>query len=119
METTNLRLDAARKLVHNPLVAAAHLVALVALAEQLEGLGIVEIAGTDQEDEVQRRLFLGVQTVLGDVRDVDELAHPAGDAETIEVLPGRELREPLDRKLGSRLEPLPVTRRAEKQQPLR
>ena len=71
VERADLRLDALGQLVDDALVAAAHLVALVALAKQLEGLLVLEIAGSDQEDEVQRGLFAGVQAVLGDVGDVD------------------------------------------------
>ena len=57
MQPPNLRLDALGQLVDDPLVAAAHLVALVALAEERERFLVLEIAGSDQEDEVQRGLF--------------------------------------------------------------
>ena len=48
--------------------------------------GVFEIAGADQEEEVERRLLAGVEAVLGDVGDVEQLAHPAGGADAVEVL---------------------------------
>ena len=93
MAALDLRLEPLRQLVDDALVAAADLVALVALAEQRQLARVLEVAGADQEDEVQRRLLAGIEAVLGDVGDFEQLAHPAGRADLVEVLRHRHAVE--------------------------
>ena len=86
-----------RQPLRDQVVAAAHVEAFVAAAEDAER---VLVLGADEGEEIQRRLLLDFQPHLGGIGHVEQLAQPAvhaiaveplGDAERIEFAEFRVL----------------------------